>query len=349
MSEEPKEIAARTERRYGGLTLLVSVAIVNWNTRGLLSDCLESLSSTIEEGLAEVIVVDNGSIDGSGSLVERKFPQVTLIHNESNLGFTKATNQAFEAATAKYFLMLNSDTIVPRDAIRTCADFMERAKNVGILGCRIVYPDGSPQNSCFRFTSLRGVLLNSLYLSQLFRGSYWLNWDRYGNRAWDEPHEVDCVMGGFMIVRREAVENGPLLDEGYFMYGEEADLCYRMKRGGWKVIYYPGAEIEHHHYGSSTEARVSAWVYEARNRAALRFLMKWRGVGHAWIANLAMLLGMVPRSIAWLAGDAISSARALRIHFSRVLKIRAFRFHLSAFLRPALFDSSWELDADRKA
>jgi len=324
-----------------GGAVRVSVAIVSWNTRDLLERCLSSLTPDVQAGLSEVIVVDNGSDDDSVSTVENRFPEVRLIRNDGNLGFARAVNQAFDASTAPYFLMLNSDALVSPGAIDACAGYLDLHRDTAVVGCRITYPNGEPQSSCFRYPSPLGVLLTSTYLAQTFPNSPALNWDRYGRRVWDQPREVDCVMGSFMLLRRSAIREEPLLDEGYFMYGEEADLCYRLKQVGWKTVYFPGAEVAHHHGGSTRDPETAAWGYEAKQRAILRFIMKWRGTAIAWLTCLIMLVGMIPRVAGWFAGDLFTSLPASG-SMGRARRARALRFFLAACVRPRLFDSGWE-------
>lgn len=321
----------------------ISVVIVNWNTRQLLSNCLSSLRPDMNTGLCEVIVVDNGSADGSPDMVERDFPAVRLVRNPTNRGFTAATNQGFEVSRGEYVLMLNSDTEVGEHALRDSAAHLDSHADVAIVGCRLTYPDGRPQNSCFREPSLRAIVYRSIYLEQLFPRSPVFNFDRYGLSPFAETREVECVMGSYMLIRRSALEPGPLLDEGYFMYAEEADLCHRVRAAGWKVVFHPGSVVAHHHAASSgADPTVAAWSYGARQRALLRFLHKWRGPFVAWLANLVVLIGLIPRSLAWLAQDAAAAVREGRAPTANELvKARSAGFHLAAMLRPALFDASW--------
>lgn len=318
----------------------VSVVIVSWNTRELLRACLESLAAGGDE--LEVIVVDNGSADGSDAMVRERFPAVRLVVNETNRGFGKAVNQGFAASRAEYVLLLNSDTRVGEDAIPTCARFLDEHGDVAVVGCRLRYDDGRIQSSCFRFPSLLGSLLKSLYLSQLFPESGFLNWDRYGHREWDTPRQVDCVMGSFFLIRRTAVRDTPLLDEGYYMYGEETDLCYRMKRAGWKTMFLPDVEVVHHHGGSSTKtARLAAWSAAAVHRGNLRFVYKWRGPAAGWAANALVAAGIAVRAPAWLALDLVQGWRDGKLSARRILKARCLGFHLSALFRPHRLGESW--------
>ncbi len=322
----------------------VSIAIVNWNTRDLLRQCLTSLKSDLGQDTFEAIVVDNRSADGSADMVAADFPYVKLIRNDTNAGFTKAMNQAFAASTGDYFLMFNSDAFVKDDAIARCVRYIDERPGVAVLGCRIEYPDGSTQSSCFRFKSLGGIVLTSLYFSQIFKRSNFLNWDRYGYAEFDRPTEVNCVMGGFMMIRRSAIEGDELLDSHYFMYGEEEDLCFRLRQRGHKTIFYPHATVVHHHSGSSSKPHVAAWVYEMKRRAALRFLWKWRGSGAAWLANLILTADLLPRGVAWAVGDLVAAARGRGKFPDRLLRLRVLRFHLRALVRTSLFASEWGPD-----
>lgn len=219
----------------------VSVVIVNWNTPKLLRRCLQSLQDDIDRALCEIIVVDNGSQDGSQAMVEEEFPHLLLIRNAENRGFAAATNQGFSRARAEYVLLLNSDAEVDKEAIGATVDFMERSSDVAVAGCRVILPDGRPQSSCFRDPSLSAVVASALYLAQLFPKSALLNRERYGFATWEHVQDVDCVMGGFMMIRRASAIEEPLRDEGYFLYGEEVDLTHRLQSDGWRVVYLPGS------------------------------------------------------------------------------------------------------------
>lgn len=319
----------------------VAILIVNWNTVGLLRQCLESLRARLEAGTVEIVVVDNASHDGSADMVAAEFPGVQLIRNDENLGFCKGTNQAYAASTAEYALMLNSDTESSADAIEACVQYLDEHMGVGIVGCRLTYPDGSPQSSCFRFTNLWGVVLSATYAPQLFQRSYLLNRDRYGHRIWDEPQRVDCVMGSFLMVRRAAVESPQLLDEGYFMYGEEMDLCYRLHRAGRETVYLPQATAVHHSGGSTRSPQLRAWAFSSTRRAHLRFLAKWRGTAVAYAANLIMTVGMIPRLVVWTLADLVGSAVSLKPALRQSRKAQVLGFHLLGLVKPRVFLQEW--------
>lgn len=326
----------------GAARATVSVMIVSWNTEELLSRCLRSLSADRESGLCEVIVVDNHSHDGSPDMVERTFPGIKLIRNKKNVGFAGAVNQCFGLSTGKYVLMLNSDAAISPQTIPVAVEYMEEHPDVAILGCELVFPDGTAQSSCFRYPSLLGECLIALYLSQLFSDNYWLNWDRYGNRVWDAPRDVDCVMGSCMLIRVDALGDQGLTDEAYFMYGEEADLCYRI-RGKGRVIFLPSVQVVHDHGGSTKMPRLDAWAYEAKRRGILRFLRKWRGSLVAYVANLVMLVALIPRGFVWLCGDCVHFLRHReKFELMRTLKLKAIGFHFAVLFRPSILGQTWQ-------
>ncbi|SHH44130.1 hypothetical protein SAMN02745135_00815 [Caloranaerobacter azorensis DSM 13643] len=230
----------------------LSIIIVNYNTRELTRQTLQSIYKYNHNLDFEVIVVDNNSSDDSINMIKDEFPQVILIQNKENLGFSKANNIGINKSKGKYILLLNSDTIIQRDTLEIMVDFMETNKEVGAAGCKVVLPDGNLDKACKRsFPTPRNAFYNALKLDKLFPhnkkfGEYNLT---YLNE--DEMHEVDSLVGAFMMVRREVIEEVGLLDENFFMYGEDIDWCYRIKKSGWKIVYYPKTKIIHYKGGSS--------------------------------------------------------------------------------------------------
>jgi len=220
----------------------VSVIIPSWNTRQLLRQCLKSLDSKIE-----IIVVDNGSTDGSPQMVEKEFSEVILIKNKKNLGFGAANNQGTRKAKGDYLLLLNSDTIVRDSAPLMMAEFMERHPEVGALGCKLFNPDGTVQFSAGRFPNLL-VALVMLFLEHWFKGGFVL-------QSYDEVRAVDWVMGAALMFPRSIIAKVGLMDEGIFMYMDEVEWCYRIKKAGWQVMFYPDPQIIHFGGGSSSSGR----------------------------------------------------------------------------------------------
>jgi GT2 family glycosyltransferase len=319
----------------------VSVVIVNWNTCQLLVQCLRSLSKTSFTRQLEVIVVDNASIDSSCSVVERDFPDVILIRNSDNLGFCKATNQGMEVASGNYLLLLNSDTVVEYDTIEKSVEFAEDNNEIGIIGCKLTYPDGSFQGSCFRFPGIWGSLSSSLWLSKFFPNSDIFNGERYGNREWTEPKDVDCVMGSFMLIKRKVVEGIGFLDTDYFMYAEETDFCYRAKRTGWKIFYYPLVEIIHHHSGSQKNWNDTAWAFGAKQRGVFLFMYKWRSVFIVAVCNIVFILGILFKTGFWGICDFFAGLKNKRFELQRMQKAKCLFFHVKALFRPSNFSLPW--------
>lgn len=316
----------------------VSALIVNWNTCDLLTECLDSLAGAEPDGYVQTIVVDNGSSDGSLAMLERRSDQLELVANEDNRGFTAATNQAFERSTAPYVLMLNSDTVVSPGAISRSVRRLEATPGAAVVGCRVLNPDGTHQSSVFRFPDLLGITLTALYLPQAFPDHPVLNWPRYGSGLWNEPHDVDVVMGGFLLVRRDALDDGPLLDEGFWMYGEETDLCRRLAERGHRVVFDPEPTIVHAHGGSGST--ISAWSEAAKRRGILRFVSKWRPTPVAWLANAIMLLGLLPRMIGWGLADVVDRWRG-RPDRARRKRLGVAKLHVEALARPSRLNEPW--------
>ncbi len=265
----------------------LSIIIVNWNTRELLSKCLRLVYDTVTGLEFEVFVVDNASQDGSVAMVKELFPQVLLIENEENVGFARANNQAIKQSSGRYILLLNTDTFVREDAVERMVAFMDAHPEAGAAGCRLYYPDGKLQLSCNSFPTLFTEFCLAASLDRLFPRSPLFG--RYKMSYWDfdEVREVDVVLGAFMIIRRQAIEQVGLLDETFFMYSEEVDWCYRIKKNGWKIYYVPYAEATHIWGGSSGQVRAEMLVEMYKSRIA--FFQKYYG----WISALALKLLLV--------------------------------------------------------
>jgi len=276
----------------------VSVIIVNWNTCKVTCDCLRSIYAQTATSKSEVIVIDNASTDESVRMIKEKFPQVTLIENSENKGFAAANNQGIRIAQGRYILLLNSDTLILDNAIFKTVAFADTHPEAAVVGCKVLNPDRTLQRTCFMFPSLLNMVLSSTYLYKLFPRSKFFGreqmtwWDR------NDIREVDVVTGCFMLVRREAVEQIGLLDERFFMYGEETDWCYRFKQGGWKILFTPSAEIIHLG-GASTKQAGSKMALEYV-ASMLRFFKKHKIWLSYRFACLLLALRFFLRAPYWL-------------------------------------------------
>ncbi|MEW6606573.1 MAG: glycosyltransferase family 2 protein [bacterium] len=282
-------------------TCNISVIIVNWNTYELLEKCLESIYNQTINVTYEVIVVDNGSTDGSCEMVQVKFPQTILIRNEKNEGFAFACNKGMRQANGHYFLLLNSDTIIVNDAISQIVQYMDENQRAGAGGCGLLNPDGSLQPACGWFPTLYSILANFNpigKLSNLIQKEYkyfpppFLSYQEHL-----QEQDVDWIVGACIIVRREAVEQAGLMDETMFFYAEEWDWCYRIKKNGWHIIYTPNPKIIHIGGGSTVVSlanRVSAIL-----NGQQYFYQKHLGFIKASIIKLMILVGALGKGTFW--------------------------------------------------
>jgi GT2 family glycosyltransferase len=248
-----------------------SIVIVNWNTRDLLRDCLASIYESLEGMDFEVTVVDNGSGDGSAAMVRERFSEVRLIENSENLGFAGAVNQGIRASSGSYKVLLNSDTVVNREAIQGLLDFMDRTPRAGAAGLQLLNEDGTKQNSIDNFPTLATELLNKALLRRLFPGKY-----PSKRQERKEPVMVDLVIGACAVLRDEALRDVGLFDEDYFFFMEEADLCLRLGRAGWPVYHVPTLSLLHLQGKSKEIAPARAWIEYYRSN--YRFFRKHRSL-----------------------------------------------------------------------
>lgn len=225
----------------------ISVVILNYNTAALTVRCLETLlSSDIHPYVMEVIVCDNGSVDGSVALLRKTFPTVRIIENKKNLGFAAGNNPGIKDARGRYVLLLNSDTEVPRDTLRVMLQYMDEHPSVGASTCKLLLADGSMDPACHRGFPTPWVAFTYMTkLEKLFPKTRLFGEYHQGYKDLRTIHEVDCIVGAFFLTRAEVISQVGLLDEDYFMYGEDIDWAYRIKKAGWQIIYNPTVTILH--------------------------------------------------------------------------------------------------------
>jgi GT2 family glycosyltransferase len=252
----------------------ISVIIVNFNTAAYLPDCLATLEKQLNNISHEICLVDNASGDGSVKLVRQRFPQVKVIENRENLGFSKAINIGLKNTTGRLVVWLNPDSEILTDAIPELIQYFDHHPQVGIVGAQLINSDGTIQLSCRSFPSYRTVLFNryslttKLFPKNRFSKAYlYTDWDHNSVR------EVDWVSGACLAHRREVSEalQGP--DERFFMYSEDVDFCLRAKQNGWCIHYHPTFKVLHHIGGSSKqvpyemliERHRSMWQYYAKH------------------------------------------------------------------------------------
>jgi GT2 family glycosyltransferase len=245
----------------------VSIIIVNLNDRELLEPCLASIYEHTHGVSFEVIVVDNHSSDDSVAMITTRFPQVRLIENPQNNRYAIANNQGLEIATGRYIFYLNGDTRLLGNAVKELADFLDQHIEAGAVGCQLVYPDGSHQDACFRFPSA----LNLLYLL-CFARFYWKT-PLAGNYLFNgatTPQPVDFLIGACLMARHEVLTVCHGMDSDYYFYGEDSDLCYRIRQHGWPIYHLPQS-TKIIHYGG-----VSSTVNLFDNNQRQKYLRGWQ-------------------------------------------------------------------------
>jgi hypothetical protein len=253
----------------------LSVIIVNYNTKKLTKQTIESCIRTIKDLDYEIWVVDNASTDGSQTYFQELFkePFIHFIYNNDNLGFSKANNQAIERSTGEYVLLLNSDTIAHTDAINSCINYIRNHSDIGALGCKLILKNGALDHTCKRgFPTPEASLYYFLKFHKLFPNN-----QKYGAYSLsyvpdDAINEVDAIVGAFMLLPRKVIEQVGLLDEDFFMFGEDLDWCYRIKDLGYKILYYPEAIVTHLK-GQSSKKKRTKIIYEF-HRAMYLFYKK---------------------------------------------------------------------------
>ncbi|MFT7616512.1 MAG: GT2 family glycosyltransferase [Planctomycetota bacterium] len=280
----------------------LSIVITSFNTRPLLHDCLQSIQES-EGGVEfEVFVVDNGSTDGSPGMVKTEFPQVQLFENKTNRGFAKANNQALRQTQGDYVLLLNPDTQLRSQTLSEMIEVMDEKPEVGLAGIKLVRQDGQMDRACRRgfptpWNSLwRFLLLDRLFPKSRFFGGYNLSF-----MDPDGEYEVDAIVGAFMFFRRETLEEVGVLDENFFMFGEDLDWCYRVSRSEWKILYVGSKEVLHIK-GASTRQnpqlmnshfhRAMLIFHKKHLEHHYPFFINWLvsiGIGLRWVCKAVLL------------------------------------------------------------
>lgn len=287
--------------------MTLSVVIVNYNVKHFLEQCLISVYKSLEGIDAEVFVVDNASADGSCQMVRRRFPQVHLIENTENYGFSYANNQAMRIAKGKYVLLLNPDTVVEEDTFAKCIAFMDERPQAGSMSVKMIDGKGNFLPESKRAMPSPMVSFYKIFgLSRLFPKSRIFARYHLGHLSPNETHEIEILPGAFMFMRKEALDKVGLLDEAFFMYGEDIDLSYRILKGGYKNYYYPETTIIHYK-GESTKKGSINYVM-VFYKAMMIFARK-----HFSNRNASLYIMLIYMAIYFRAGLSIAKRIAKRI------------------------------------
>ncbi len=284
----------------------LSIIIVSYNTRELTRRCVRSLLAFTQGLDLEIIVVDNASEDGTVPVLQQEFPSVRVIANAENLGFARACNQGLREARGRYVMLLNSDTELRDDVLGPLLRLLDAHPEVGAAGLRLVYPDGRTQHySAARAKSLLGTLAQyslprrreiPLYLKPL--DPPWL-------------YETESISGAALLVRREVLQTVGGLDEGFFLYGEDADWIARIRRAGYKIACAPHLVLIHHHGASSRRDEMRREIEALKSN--LRYFAKHGGSLHVWLFRLGIIGVLLARMLSLDLARALFRGQGARL------------------------------------
>jgi N-acetylglucosaminyl-diphospho-decaprenol L-rhamnosyltransferase len=313
------------EAAEGGGAAPITVVVVSWNTRELLANCLEGLREDAQSGLADVWVVDNASDDGSPAMVRERFGWARLIEPASNLGFGAAVNRVASQTSTPWLVAANADVRPGPGALATLVATASAGPRTGIVAPRLVQPDGTTQYSAHPFPTLRNALIFNLGLRRLMSGDleqavFPAGWDP------DQPSSPDWVHGALLLIRRAAWDAVGGFDERQWLYAEDLDLCWRLRRAGWIVRYEPAARVEH---AVSAATKTADWgpARELRaQRAAYSWLLEQLGPATARLVAAINIAGALAR---WIAATAAFPLSPARYRARRAMYRRHARIHLT--------------------
>jgi GT2 family glycosyltransferase len=271
----------------------LSIVIVNYNVKYFLEQCLHAVRKASQNLTSEIFVVDNNSVDGSCAMMREKFPDVYLIENNENLGFSKANNQAIRLASGRHILLLNPDTVIEEDTLEKCLDYMDKNPDAGALGVKMIDGKGNFLPESKRsFPTPRIAFYKMFGLSRLFPKSRIFSKYHLGYLDENQVNNVEVLPGAFMMLRKTALDKVGLLDEDFFMYGEDIDISYRLIKAGYRNIYYPKTTIIHYKGESTRKGSMNYVVtfYNAMIIFARKHFSRRMAKSYIMLINLAIYL-----------------------------------------------------------
>jgi hypothetical protein len=309
----------------------ISVIIVNWNTKALLLDCVESLYQTTRKSSLEIIVVDNASTDGSIDALRQSFPQVQTIVNQDNLGFAKANNIGIKKAQGLYVCLINSDVKALDGVLDKMRAYMESHPEIGVLAPKTFFGDMQIQKNCREFPTLRNLFCQEFFLNTLFPTVAFFRGRDMVRCDYDTVMEIEALSGCFLMVRREVIAQVGPLDEQFFFYSEDVDWCKRIHDAGWKLIHYPEAEAIHFAYGSSSNAPLrfqvemlkANWQYWRKHKSMIECALFW----------LIEFAGKLGRAMGWFAINLVGSQRQAKAKMMVAANGKMLKWLINARLR----------------
>jgi hypothetical protein len=297
-SDESRHVSAEADSRRpaDSSRVDVSILVVSWNVRDLLVAGLSSLQTHAQGYTYQVVVVDNASRDGSADAVAECHPQAILIRNSANLGFARACNIGIPYCTGRHIVFHGPDTRLIEDAYGAMMQYLDGHPDIGVLGCRLVNPDGTPQRSVREFPSLVGQFARSFHLGSILPAKWRGKPDRSGETS--HPGDVDWLVGTALMMPSSLLREFGGMNEEYPIYTEDLDLCLRMRRAGKRVVFFPAVRVVH--YGN--RSGVQAFGHERKlhvYRSYFRFLDHWFGYWHAFIMKLIVSAGALLEVVAF--------------------------------------------------
>jgi hypothetical protein len=303
------------------ITYTLSILIINWNTKDLTINCLNSIQKNLSDIDHEIIVVDNASSDCSVRAIKGRFSEVRLIENISNLGFSKANNQAYSISKGEFILLLNSDTLIKPHSIGKMLEYMQNNHEVGICGARLINPDGTSQRSIGTYPTFKKYLINNLPFdfmkpygwNEKFKNSLTINGQK-------KPFHVDVVPGACLMTRRKIIDEIGFLDERFYFYSEDVDYCYRVKQASWQIVCLPEVEVIHFG-GQSSSKDVNRFLLESvksRKHFFSKHYNGWKVVIWRHIISVVFFVSLIKACVAFLFR--ISNTKKRNEHINSVIR-----------------------------
>ena len=285
----------RTQAEVIGKSPDLSVVILTYNTRELALNCIDSVIKASEGLDVEIIATDNGSTDGTLEAIRDRFPNVIIVENKENLGFSGGNNRGIAVGTGRYILVLNPDTVVHKDALKLTMEYAEAHPECGMVGCRVLHPNGTVQKSWFAEWSLFQAAWEALGLQVVMPLSRIDGKLKFSGKAPGQAVPVDRILGCFMWMSRKVIETVGMFDERFFLYCEEEDMCRRIRDHGLEVHYFPGAEIVH--LGGQTTYNISDFSRIQTNISKVLWMKKYRGPASVLAFRLIWSMALILRVI----------------------------------------------------
>ena len=287
----------------------ISIIIVNWNTKDYLRKCISSILHYSDRSSLqiEIIIVDNDSDDGSPEMIINEFPEVTLIQLDNNVGFARGNNTGIEKSTGRYLCFVNSDVEFIEDSISRMYDYMEKNESIGVLGPQLLNADKTLQPSYTGALSLWRYFCRALFIDRAFPQLKLFSGYEMTYFKGDRIQDVDILIGAFWMIRKEAIDVVGVLDDRYFMYSEDRDWCYRFRKNGWRVVYFPGTKVIHYGGGSSKRAPIK--YYAELQKSIHQYWKTHKTTPSLMMFSALMMLYNILRLSGWFALFIIKPSR----------------------------------------